>query len=138
MPNSKHMPLNTINMRRTNQGISCCVISKSLRGLPRIVIPAIFTKAKAVSPKVRARSTIAMIMTKADNTSPGMAKAFRVAKRLCKINHSLIKPFNGGNPAIAIAPNRKADAVQGKILKSPPNPRYSTVSASLSIAPVDR
>ena len=38
----------------------------------------------------------------------------------CNVNHSLINPFNGGNPMIAIVPIRNINPVHGIFLIRPP------------------
>ena len=53
-------------------------------------------------------------------------------------NHSLTKPFNGGNPEIAAAPSANSEAVHGIFRQSPPSWLISRVPVACSTDPAPR
>lgn len=85
-------------------------------GAARKVTEKAFTKQAAASPLVSASTATAATQ----NIAPLPALLRAPAKIAWKVSHSLINPFSGGRAEMAIEPARKAKAVYGISLMSPP------------------
>ena len=115
IPSARQRIANTITTPRILHGTSLFAepsTTVSSRGLPKITSPAIFTKANAVSAKALASNIKLRTMPPSNHTF--CDSRFMLAINVCNVSHSLMKPLNGGKPAMATLPTRKHADVQRK------------------------
>ena len=70
--------------------------------------------------------------------APGTPAPVVTCSNDCRVSHSEAKPFSGGSPAMAMAPMRKAPAVQGMRRSSPPRRSRSRPWTARSNDPAPR
>ncbi len=97
-------------------------------------MPNAFTKQAMASPLVSARPAIPRAKTRLSSAR----SILRFCSRAWNVSHSLTKPLSGGSAAMAAEPTRKAAAVHGMRLISPPIASMFRVPVACRTAPAPR